>query len=206
MSRGLTFAYLALTLALFFYSYGFVDLNLTLSAEPHLFSLVSSLQGLVYFNRPLSTQIYLFFVFAFFSLYLLVLNKSRSLKLTKFPLRLVVVLAVIFSLFYPFLSSDLFKYLFSAKMVVLYHANPHVVTPDFFASDPWIRFMRWVHTYAHDDPLLSARAWQVRASHVPLQTRRRFLVPLVDLACRQVVLPAFSLKTNASYLTIILCP
>ena len=155
MSRGLTFAYLALTLALFFYSYGFVDLNLTLSAEPHLFALVSSLQGLVYFNRPLSTQIYLFFVFAFFSLYLLVLNKSRSLKLTKFPLRLVVVLAVIFSLFYPFLSSDLFKYLFSAKMVVLYHANPHVVTPDFFASDPWIRFMRWVHTPSPYGPVFT---------------------------------------------------
>lgn len=46
------------------------------------------------------------------------------------------------------LSHDIFNYIFNAKMVVVFGANPHVQTALEFASDPWVRFMHNVHTPA----------------------------------------------------------
>lgn len=46
------------------------------------------------------------------------------------------------------LSYDVFNYIFNAKMVVYYHANPHVQTALDFARDDWTRFMHNTHTPA----------------------------------------------------------
>lgn len=47
------------------------------------------------------------------------------------------------------LSYDVFNYIFNAKMVLVYHANPHVrVALDFAAIDDWTRFMHNTHTPA----------------------------------------------------------
>ncbi|MCD8484964.1 hypothetical protein LRY65_04100 [Candidatus Woesebacteria bacterium] len=46
------------------------------------------------------------------------------------------------------LSHDIFNYLFNAKMVVQYQANPHVAVALDFAHDPWTRFMHNTHTAA----------------------------------------------------------
>jgi hypothetical protein len=56
------------------------------------------------------------------------------------------------------LSHDIFNYLFNAKMVVEYGADPHVRTALEFSYDPWIRFMHNVHTsapYGHGWTMLS---------------------------------------------------
>jgi len=49
---------------------------------------------------------------------------------------------------YNALSHDVFNYLFNAKMVVVYQANPHVQTALNFDNDDWTRFMHNTHTVA----------------------------------------------------------
>lgn len=53
---------------------------------------------------------------------------------------------VIFS--YNALSHDVFNYMFNARTVLQYQANPHVKTALDFVGDPWLRFMHNTHTPA----------------------------------------------------------
>jgi len=46
---------------------------------------------------------------------------------------------------YNFLSSDIFSYLFTSKMVTFFHANPFVVKPDaFMGKELWLPFTLWI--------------------------------------------------------------
>lgn len=157
MSKPLLILWTLIAFATFIYSYGFVDLNLTLSSHPILFNFVSNMQQLVYFDRQLSLKVFVGLVLITFAAYLLTLNYF-SKNTAKFPWRMIIFLAIIFSLSYPMLSSDVFKYLFSAKEILVYHANPYLVTPDTFPDDTWIRFMRWVHTTTPYGPVFTALA------------------------------------------------
>lgn len=148
--------WLALAIVIFVYSYGFVDLNLTLSSHPLVFKFISWAQQLVYFNRDLSLIIFITLIILMFLLYLGTLRHWYTHKFAHFPWKLVVVLGLIFSLAYPMLSSDIFKYLFAAKEILVYGANPYLVTPDTFSDDTWIRFMRWVHTTTPYGPVFIA--------------------------------------------------
>lgn len=154
MSKSLVFTYLFLAISTWVYSYGFVDFNLTLSSHPYVLSFVSLVQQLALFNRPLSLLFYLILISAFFGIYYFVL--AHPPKST--PWKLLVILGLIFSLSYPLLSSDVFKYLFSAKTVIEYGANPHLVAPQVFEGDLWLRFMRWIHTPSPYGPLQTALA------------------------------------------------
>lgn len=138
-----------LSLAIWVYSYGFVDLNLTLSSNPIIFNFVTWSQHLVYFDRTLSLKVFILLVCLMFVSYL------YTLKLTKLPWKLVLVIGLIFSLAYPMLSSDVFKYLFGAREILVYHANPYLLTPNTFPDDTWIRFMRWVHTTTPYGPIFT---------------------------------------------------
>src|SRR3989344_2648015 len=91
------------------FSYAYVDLNLTLSQHPLVVKFVEVMQQLGYFNRPVSTLIYvLFIIFAFsffiFSLWLFYRNRVglQYLKISTIANTLILIFA------YPFLSSDLF--------------------------------------------------------------------------------------------------
>lgn len=148
--------WLVLAIIIFVYSYGFVDLNLTLSSAPLLFNFVTWVQHLVYFDRPLSLKIFIFLICSLFLLYIGTLFSQSKNRLTKFPWKITVLLSLIFSLAYPMLSSDVFKYLFSAKEILVYHANPYLFPPNTFPQDSWIRFMRWVHTTIPYGPAFTA--------------------------------------------------
>ena len=146
--------WLVLSITIFIYSYGFVDLNLTLSSNPVLFNFVTWVQHLVYFDRSLSLKVFIILIISMFICYFgsLVFWFNKS---TRFPWLFVSLLALIFSLAYPMLSSDIFKYLFSAKEILVYHANPYLITPNTFPDDTWIRFMRWVHTTTPYGPVFT---------------------------------------------------
>lgn len=150
MSKFLLVCWVVISLVCFVYSYGFVDLNLTLSSHPLIFNFVSYMQQLVYFDRQLSHKIFIALILLMFIGYL---GLMRYWSDRPFPWRIVIILSVIFALAYPMLSSDVFKYLFGAKEILVYHANPYLVTPDSFPDDPWIRFMRWVHTTSPYGPV-----------------------------------------------------
>ncbi len=143
MSKLLFFLWFFVALVLFVYSYGFVDFNLTLSSHPFVTSFVSWSQQLAMFHRSTSLYVYLGLIVLLYLLYSLTLLLYRP---KTFPWLLVSLLAFIFSISYPFLSSDVFKYLFAAKELLLYHANPHTIAPWVFEGDTWLRFMRWIHT------------------------------------------------------------
>src|SRR3989304_2036465 len=81
------------------FSYAYVDLNLTLSQNPQFLLFVRLMQQLGYYHRPQATLKYL--------------------KISTITNTLLLILA------YPFLSSDLFNYLFDARIILNYHSNPY---------------------------------------------------------------------------------
>lgn len=136
------------------FSYAYVDLNLTLSQNPLALNFIGTLQQLGYFHRPQATLTYLvlvIFAFSFFIVNLwLFYNKKIGLgylKITTVTNTLILVFA------YPFLSSDLFNYLFDAKIILQYHLSPYTHRALDFPGDEWIRFMRWIHRYSPYGPL-----------------------------------------------------
>lgn len=136
------------------FSYAYVDLNLTLSQNQLVLNLVSTMQQLGYFQRPTATLIYLLFIiftfsFFIFNLWLFYRSKIgvRYLSISTVTNTIILILA------YPFLSSDLFNYLFDAKIILNYHVSPYTHRPLDFPNDEWLRFMRWIHRYSPYGPL-----------------------------------------------------
>lgn len=136
------------------FSYSYVDLNLTIAQNPLVIRFIGAMQQLGYFHRPQATFIYisliiLIFSFFIFNLWLFYKNKigARYLKLSTAANVFILIFA------YPFLSSDLFNYLFDAKIILTYHASPYTHRPLDFPNDDWIRFMRWIHRYSPYGPL-----------------------------------------------------
>lgn len=136
--------YLLLSVGFFFYSYTHVDLNLTLTTFKPVNQFINKLQRLAYFHRPLSTKIYLAFSFLFLAIFLYITLKKAN-KLKKFPWKWVIAITGIFAFAYPFLSHDIFNYVFYAKTIIKYGKSPYVAAPNWFPQDPWLRFMRWTH-------------------------------------------------------------
>lgn len=139
---------------LFVFSYSYVDLNLTLSQNSAVLRFVSLMQQLGYYNRPIAAMTYLVFLiiaFSFFIFNLWLFYKSKIgfsyFKIAVFTNTAILVFA------YPFLSSDLFNYIFDAKIIAHYHSNPYTHKPLDFEGDEWLRFMRWTHRYSPYGPL-----------------------------------------------------
>lgn len=117
------------------------DLNLTLYNYSLWNPVRSWIQHLGFYERPLTTGIYLLLICFFFWLYFKLLKRV-------FSRRWLILLVLISLPAYPLFSYDIFNYLFNAKMVLIYHANPHIQTAIQFAFDPMLRFMHNVHTPA----------------------------------------------------------
>lgn len=136
------------------FSYSYVDLNLTLSQNPQFLKFVAFMQQLGYYNRPQATAIYTIFVicaFSFFALNLWLFYKSKIS--TKYLLVSTIFNTIILIFAYPFLSYDIFNYMFDAKIIYKYHASPYTHKPLDFPQDTWLRFMHWVHRYSPYGPL-----------------------------------------------------
>ena len=147
--------YTLVGIALLGYSYTQVDLGLTLTTASVARSIQTWFQHIGYFNRPLSTAIFLFLIFVLFVLYGSILKAIKDKKLTRKELWISIAIIVLTtSIAYPAFSYDFFNYLFTAKTVLIYHKNPYVVTPLQFAGfDPWLSFMHWTHLASAYTPL-----------------------------------------------------
>ena len=140
--------------ALTVFSYSYVDLNLTISQIPIVLKAVGFLQQLGYFHRQEATLIYLVFLIFAFGFFIFNLRLFYKSKVGKTYLIASTVLNTTILIFaYPFLSSDLFNYLFDAKIILKYNASPYTHKPLDFPQDDWLRFMRWVHRYSPYGPL-----------------------------------------------------
>lgn len=148
-------AYFLSSIALFLYSYTQVDLNLTLSQNSIWQLVQKSFQYIGYFRRDISSVIFLLLLVAFTILYLWIVRMAREGKLSeKYFWRLTLVVTAILVFSYPAFSYDIYNYMFTAKTVLVYRANPYTVIPLQFASiDPWVNFMRWTHLPSAYTPL-----------------------------------------------------
>jgi hypothetical protein len=140
--------------SLLVFSYSYVDLNLTLSNNPFVLSTIKNLQFLAYYQRPVATLIYFSYLLLWFSFFALEVYLFYKKRLSAKFLKLSVLFSVIILIFaYPYLSSDLFNYMFDAKIIYVYHKSPYLFKALDFPHDDWIRFMRWVHRYSPYGPL-----------------------------------------------------
>ena len=104
-------------------------------------------QETFYQQRPLVTAMYLCLLTLLFSNYCLLAKNLPTKNHRHFLwLSLLMTLPLLFS--YNALSSDVFNYLFNAKMVIRYHDNPHQHTALDYQQDDWVRFMHNIHTPA----------------------------------------------------------
>lgn len=131
------------------YSYTQVEPNLVLSSRPFLWQIQQALWVLGYQNRVLSSLIYLLIIVGLMASYGWMI-KLRNEK--KFSLKQLKVTfggsLIVMMLAYPALSHDVFNYLFNAKMVLKYQANPHIQVAMDFPQDPWLKYMHNIHTPA----------------------------------------------------------
>lgn len=154
MNKILLLAYPLIFFILAIFSYSYVDLNLTLSQNSLVLSGISKLQVLGYYHRQLATSFYallLLIAFAIFSYFIFLANKG-NLK-TKPILKIALITTLITTFAYPFLSHDLFNYIFDARIITRYGLNPYSYVALDFPQDPWIRFMHWTHRYSPYGPL-----------------------------------------------------
>lgn len=155
ISRLLMIGYLFVGILTVLFSYTQVDLSLTLSKYPLLYSVQQSLQHWGYFRRTQTAVFFAGIIFALFALYIWAVRSASKHALSVGKIWSIVgILSVLFLFAYPALSYDFFNYMFTAKTVFVYGKNPYVVTPLMYAGfDPWVNFMRWTHQPSAYAPL-----------------------------------------------------
>ena len=133
-----------LSLAFFVFSYLWVDFNLTLISWPAIAQVMDLFQHWGFFHRPVAAKIYLVLTILSFlpSFYFLFKKKIQFSKKRWFWIILPAIL-IVFA--YPFLSHDIFNYLFDGRMIWFHRVNPYRHAPQEFSADHWTRFMHWVH-------------------------------------------------------------
>lgn len=138
-----------------YFSYGLTAPNLLLSNNSSFVKWQFTMWQRFFNDRQLTAGVYFFLVIAIFIVYLLMIKKTwqeqfdftqqKNLKKT-----IIIFLLTISPLIISVnaLSYDVFNYIFNARMVLTYQANPHIKTALDFADDPWTKFMHNIHTPA----------------------------------------------------------
>ncbi len=138
-------------LFLFLYSFTQVDLNLTLSRSPLIHTMIKNFQYVGYYNRPLSTEIYIGILIGLHLCFFYFLYQAYKKRLSvSFVWKLLLIVVPILLLSYNAFSYDIFNYLFYPKIILQYHQNPYLQTPHNYPNDPMVNFMRWTgQTYPY---------------------------------------------------------
>jgi hypothetical protein len=136
-----------------FFSYSLTAPNLILSSWEPYWEWQLWMWKTFYNNRQLLTHTYLGLISLIWLAYFAFLWQLRQNK-TPLPNSwkqwLVALLLAISPLLVAnnALSYDVFNYMFNAKMVLLYQADPHQKVALDFSEDDWLKFMHNVHTPA----------------------------------------------------------
>ncbi len=138
-------------LALTIYSYALVDPNLTLVSHPIWVGFREVMIQLGYYHRDYSWYIYLALVLILFVFHYYFVRKYKNTPI----LKIAFIIGLLALASYPFLSHDLFNYIFDAKIFTFYGKNPYFAKPADFPADEWLRFMHWTHrTYPYGPSFL----------------------------------------------------
>lgn len=132
--------------SLFLYSFTQVDLGLTLTRHPFWLSYQRFFQHIGYFNRSLSTYLFVSIVIILFLLYGIVLWQISKNKMNQKEFSLLILVSSVLLVFsYNAFSYDLFNYIFDAKIVTYYNQNPYLHKALDYPGDPMLSFMHWTH-------------------------------------------------------------
>lgn len=144
MKKVLLILYIFVFIFLFVYSFTQIDLGLVISHYPFFYQIEKAFQQIGYFNRPLSTSFYLLILIGLTVLYLFSLSFAQKKKLDKkFVWKIIWISAILLTFSYNAFSYDIFNYMFDAKIVTHYHANPYVHKALDYPGDPMLGFMHW---------------------------------------------------------------
>ncbi len=136
--------YIIASVLLLLYSFTQIDLGLVISRFPFLYAFEKAFQNIGYFNRPLSTLLFILLILLFSGMYLNVVGSIKHIS-RKAIWMIVLSVSVILFLSYNAFSYDLFNYIFDAKILTQYHANPYLHKALDYPADPMLSFMHWTH-------------------------------------------------------------
>ena len=138
-------------ISLFLYSFVQVDLGLTLNRASIVQTIQKSFQYVGYFNRPLSTYLFISVVLFLFTIYCFTMYGVYRKWLSGKIIWTIIFFASAILLFsYNAFSYDLFNYIFDAKIITYYGQSPYEHKALDYPSDPMLGFMHWTHrTYPY---------------------------------------------------------
>lgn len=139
-------AWILVALITLTYSFTQVDLSLTFS-KTSLWQLIQrALQYFGYFERPLSTYLFVAIIIFLTALYAASLKFVVDDKTKRRNVwTIIIVVGAILFLSYNAFSYDFFNYIFDAKIVAHYHQNPYLFKALDFPKDPMLSFMHSTH-------------------------------------------------------------
>jgi len=150
MKNILLISYFLLFVIFSVFSFVLTDPNLFLLKSDLFVSFQTYLWKNILPMQNFRTIFYGSLIIVIFINYLLILKNWPKLNLNSkknfWRFIIIISLPLIFS--YNALSYDLFNYIFNAKMVIEFGANPHIQTAINFPDEPMLRFMNNVHTPA----------------------------------------------------------
>ncbi len=123
------------------YSYVLLDPNITFLNHPLWTVFRDMAVQIGYHQRPLSTVLYIAFVGILTIFHWWTIHNEKKVD----PIKTALLIGVLLTFSYPFLSHDFFNYMFDAKILTTYHQNPYLHAALDYPSDTWLRFMHWIH-------------------------------------------------------------
>lgn len=127
--------------ALGIYSYALVDPNITFFNNGAWTAFRNLMVQLGYYQRIPSTIIYIVCVALLFVFHLYFMRRAGRVS----AIKIAIVAGALGLLAYPFLSHDIYNYIFDARIFTYYHQNPYTHTALDFPTDQMTRFMHWTH-------------------------------------------------------------
>lgn len=146
----LLFSYLLLFLLWSLFSFVFTDPNLILISNKYFIDYQNFLWQNILANSNLRVGLYFILIISLIINYVYLI-KFWPKKFNLFNKKLIFFIMGIFLtliISYNALSHDVFNYIFNARMLIKYGANPHLAVAQQFSNDPWVRFMHNIHTPA----------------------------------------------------------
>jgi hypothetical protein len=133
------------------YSFWLIDPNITFLQNSYWVQFRDWAVYMGYYRRDISFAVFLALLILLFIYNLWFVKKYKQYSAIKIA-AMVVFLGCIS---YPFISHDLFNYLFDARILTHYGLNPYTHTALDFQKDLWTRFMHWTHrTYPYGPTFL----------------------------------------------------
>jgi hypothetical protein len=132
------------------FSYSLTAPNLVLSSHPTFWKFQTYMWKTFFNNRELLTQTYFGLIGIIFLNYLFFVSQAIKNRINNFKIIIILFLTISIPLLVSnnALSYDAFNYIFNAKMVSVYQADPHTQVALDFPDDSWTKFMHNTHTTA----------------------------------------------------------